>query len=72
MITTQSLSIKPIVQLLVILPVLMVTLENIADFVELRYHYVQAKDWHNLLIRLESVYPVINNETRKNLQLSVF
>ncbi len=72
MITTQLLSIKPIVQLLVILPVPMITLENVAEFVELQYHYVRAKDWHNLLIRLESVYPVMNDETRKNLQLSVF
>ena len=72
MITTQSLSIKPIVQLLVILPVPWLLWKIYLDFVEPQYHYVRAKDWHNLLIRLESVYPVMNDETRKNLQLSVF
>ena len=36
-----------------------------------QYHYVKANDWNNLLISAESVYPVVNKKTRKNLQLSV-
>ena len=48
-----------------------VHIEDISDFVRQQYQYVKANDWNNLLIPEESVYPVIDDETRQNLQLSI-
>ncbi|MGK7876155.1 MAG: DUF4291 domain-containing protein [Xenococcaceae cyanobacterium] len=48
-----------------------VNIEDISEFVEQQYQYVQAGDWTNLLTSYESVYQVINSEIAKKLRLSV-
>lgn len=49
-----------------------VHIEDISEFVRQQYQYLKGGDWNNFQIPSESVYPVIEDETRKNLQLSVF
>ena len=67
MITTQLFSIEGIVQLLVMLAVSRVTFCQNIQFMGQKYHYVKANDWNNLLIPMESVYPVIDDKTKQNL-----
>jgi hypothetical protein len=46
-------------------------IQDISEFVREQYQYVQADDWNNLFTSSESVYPVIDTEIGKNLQISV-
>jgi hypothetical protein len=48
----------------------LVNIEDISEFVREQYRYVQDRDWNHLLTPSESVYPVIEAEIRRNLQIS--
>jgi Domain of unknown function (DUF4291) len=45
-------------------------IENISDFVRDRYQFVKNKDWQNLSIPKELIYPVNDDRVSQRLQLS--
>ena len=45
--------------------------EDISEFVQQQYQYVQTGDLNSLLTPFESVYPVTNIETAHNIRISV-
>jgi Domain of unknown function (DUF4291) len=48
-----------------------IDIKDISNFVSEQSRYARSSDWENLLIPKESIYPVLNSETAKKLQLSV-
>ncbi len=49
----------------------MIDIKDISNFVSEQSRYARSSDWKNLLIPKESIYPLLNSETAKKLQLSV-
>ncbi|MEM8639390.1 MAG: DUF4291 domain-containing protein [Cyanobacteria bacterium P01_G01_bin.54] len=47
-----------------------VSIEDISEFVHQQYQWVQARDWQNLIVPQETVYPVQDRAIAQHLQLS--